>query len=51
MTEKELATVEAAWAEVASAVQQMVPADDRIICDHVKRAERLLASLMKKETS
>ena len=35
-----LAVVNEAWLEVLSAVQQMTPADDKIISDHVKSGRR-----------
>ena len=46
MTTNELAVVKEAWLEVTAAVRQMLPDDDKIICDHVKRAEGLLRALV-----
>ena len=46
MTKNELSVAEEAWVELGAAVQQMAPADDQIICNHVKRAEGLLRALV-----
>ena len=46
MTKNELAAVKEAWMELVTAVQQMCPSDDKIICDHVKRAEVLLRAIV-----
>ena len=46
MTKNEFSVVKEAWTELTVAVQQMMPADDEIICDHVKRAEGLLRALV-----
>ena len=46
MTKNELEVAEEAWMELVAAVQQMAPADDQIICNHVRRAEGLLRALV-----
>ena len=46
MTKSELAAVKESWMELVSSVQQMCPSDDKIICDHVKRAEGLLRAIV-----
>ena len=46
MTKNELDVAEEAWVELVAAVQQMAPADDQIICNHVRRAEGLLRALV-----
>ena len=40
------AIAEEAWTELIVATRQMMPEDDQIICDHVKRAEGLLCALV-----
>ena len=49
MTKSELNVVKEAWLEVLAAVQPMIPADDQIIANHVRRAERLLGALVEIE--
>ena len=46
MNKNELGVAEEAWVELVAAVQQMAPADDQIICNHVRRAEGLLRALV-----
>ena len=46
MNKNELNVAEEAWVELVAAVQQMAPADDQIICNHVRRAEGLLRALV-----
>ena len=41
-----LAPVAKAWLELTSAVQQMIPTDDGIICGHVREAHRMLTELL-----
>ena len=40
------AIVKEAWTELIGATSQMMPKDDEIICDHVKRAEGMLRALV-----
>ena len=40
------AVVEEAWQEIVAAIVQMIPEDDQIICDRVKRAEGMLCALV-----
>ena len=46
LTRSELTVVKEAWTELTVAVAQMSPKDDRVICDHVKRAEGMLRALV-----
>ena len=49
MTKSELNIVREAYLELTTAVLQMLPADNQIICDRVRRAERLLRALVQIE--
>ena len=46
MTKNELSVAEEAWQELVAAVGQMIPGDDQIICNRVRRAEGLLRALV-----
>ena len=40
------AVAKEAWQEIVAATFQMMPEDDQIICDHVKRAEGMLRAIV-----
>lgn len=46
MTNRERQVIMAAHGELGAAIVQMIDSDDKIICDHVRKAKRMLTELL-----